>query len=217
MKKLLLAVIMLLAFTSNASANANKPLIFGLQLIDAIEYAAGPDAPGYRDEGGYRMYLSLNASTMFAITPEFAIHAGLGIEYRYFSFDIRDTVNAMGVSTTGGWTAESSENEDMDYSVGLSIPLMARYFLFDGFYGELGTIIDINFFEKFKPYFTDEYVDISEQNTLNVGIGGGVGYIFSFGLEINGMFTYGLTNLYSNADWVGHRIYLNVAYWFNYR
>jgi hypothetical protein len=217
MKKLLLAVIMLLTFASNTSANANKPVIFGIQLVDGIEFADGNDAPGFRDEAGYRIYLAFTANIMFAITPTLAIHSGFGLQYRSFSFDVRDTVNAMGVSTTGGFSAESSSGDDRDRSVGLTIPLMARYFFTEGLFGDLGTIIDVNFFEEFSPYYTNEWIDINTQETANVGIGVGMGYIFRFGLEINGRFTYGLTNLYSNADWVGHRIYLNVAYWFNYR
>lgn len=216
MKKLLLAVIMLLAFTSNASSAANKPVIFGLQITDGIELADGDDAPRFRDEAGYRMYLALTASTMFAITPTLAIRSGFGIQYRSFEFDMRDTVNYMGVPATGRTTG-SDARIDEDYSVGLTIPVMARYYFTDGLFGELGTIIDVNFFEKFSPFYADDWVDIDTQETVYVGIGASLGYTFRFGLEVNGNFTYGVTNLYSDQDWVGHRINLNIAYWFNYR
>ena len=208
---------MLLTFASNASSAVDKPVIFGAQLIDAIEFAAGKNAPGFKDEAGYRIYLALTFNTMFAITPTLAIHPGFGFQYRSFSFDVRDTTNAMGVSTTGGWTPESDSGNDRDYSLGFTIPIMARNYFSDGLFGELGIVIDVNFFERFSPYNTDEWIDIETQETVNVGIGGGIGYTFRFGLEVNSRFTYGLTDLYSDQDWVGHRFYINIAYWFNYR
>lgn len=202
MKKLIFIVATLVAFVANASAVVNKSTVFGLMYTDGVEFSTGKDAPDFTDEAGYRSHVALTFDMMFAITPSLAIHPALGFVLRAFSFEGKDY---------------SEDYSSTDVAMGIELPIMARCYFTEGFFGEFGPVFDFSLFEKYYNDRTDEWTDIETNENVYAGITAGLGYTFRIGLELGSNFTYGLTNLYEHADWKGPRFNLNIAYWFNYR
>lgn len=197
MKKIILIAAMLLTFVSSSFAFVNKPAVFGIMLTDGIEIAKGKAAPNFLDEGGYRTNLALTFNSLVAFTPEFALHPAIGLDLRMFSYT-------------------EHHRDDFDISMAITLPIMARFYMTDIFFGELGPIFDINLFEAFSD--GREWRKEKYQKAVYIGLNAELGLTFDFGLEIGFNYTHGFTNLYKDNDKFSYnRINFNIGYWFNYR
>lgn len=205
MKKILLFTALLFAFVTSASAKVNKPVLFGIQLSDGIEFAAGDNAPDLDEEAGYRSFVALTFNTMFAFSSHFALHPAVGFNIRMFSYE------------DDNYWSNSDIDDNSDIAMAVYIPVMGRAYINEICYIELGATFDINIFEEYYSGYTEEWHSIDSEKPLNIGIGGGIGGTFWFGLEIDARFTYGLTNLYKHGDWTSPRFAINIGYWFNYK
>ena len=234
MKKIIFITAILFAFISSSLATVNKPFISGIQLTEGIEFATGEDSPKLDQIMGMRIYMALSYNALIAITPELAIHPGIGFNFRITSESDNDNYSGYGVSY-------SSEDDESVLSFGITVPIMARYYFTNVFFGELGVEAMFNFFEKYS-YKNNGWEDMENANSFNVGITGGLGVTLFFGLEFNVNVTYGITDLYKqksytyydddyNYDnyygtrsstyksptWSYMRINFNIGYWFGYK
>lgn len=230
MKKIIFIAAMLLTFASHSFAYVEKPFISGLQLTEGIEFATGDDSPKLDQIMGMRIYMAFSYNALIAITPELAIHPGIGFNFRITSESDNDSYSGYGVSY-------SSNDDKSVISLGITVPVMARYYFNNVFFGELGVEAMYNFFEKYS-YKNNGWEDIKESNALNFGVTGGLGVTLFFGLEFNLNFTYGITDLYEqrtytdyyddyngvehkytykSPTWSYMRINFNIGYWFGYK
>ncbi len=156
-----------------------------------------------------------------------AIHPGIGFNFRITSESDNDNYSGYGVSY-------SSNDDESVISLGITVPVMARYYFNNVFFGELGFEAMFNFFEKYS-YKNNGWEDIDEANAFNFGITGGLGVTLFFGLEFNVNVTYGITDLYKQKSnefyddyyggkytyksptWSYMRINFNIGYWFGYK
>ena len=242
MKKIFFIAAMLMAFASHSFANVEKPFISGIQLTEGLEFATGEDSPDIDQLKGMRIYMAFSYNALIAITPELAIHPGIGFNFRITSESDNGNYSDYGVSY-------SSKDDESIISLGITVPVMARYYFTNIFFGELGVEAMFNFFEKYS-YKNNGWEDMENANSFNVGITGGLGVTLFFGLEFNLNFTYGITDLYKqkrytyyvNEDyyddyydnyydnyygtrsvtyktptWSYMRINFNIGYWFGYK
>lgn len=234
MKKIIFITAILFAFISSSLANVNKPFISGIQLTEGVEFATGEDSPKLDQIMGMRIYMALSYNALIAITPELAIHPGIGFNFRITSESDNDNYSGYGVSY-------SSDDDESVLSLGITVPIMARYYFNNVFYGELGIEAMFNFFEKYS-YKNNGWEDMENSNSFNVGITGGLGVTLFFGLDINLNVTYGITDLYKqktynyyddddyydnyygtqhgtykSPTWSYMRINFSLGYWFGYK
>ena len=223
MKKIIFIAILCAAFISNSFATPSKSFTSGIMFTEATEIARGDKAPDFNDLMGYRMAIEPSYNAMIEIIPALYIHPALGISLRMSSV-------SEAKSSGGGFNMSVSTSDDQSVtSLDLLLPVMARYYISDIFFAELGLEFDFNILESFNTGSQKEdemYEDMYEPRFLNLGITGGLGVTLNFGLEINLNYTHGLTDLYKqknlgpfdkSATWSYSRINFNIAYWFGYR
>ena len=234
MKKIFFIAAMLMVFASHSFANVEKPFISGIQLTEGLEFATGEDSPDIDQLKGMRIYMAFSYNALIAITPELAIHPGIGFNFRITSESDNGDYSGSGVSYL-------SKDDESIISLGITIPVMARYYFTNIFFGELGFEAMFNFFEKYS-YKNNGWEDMENANSFNVGITGGLGVTLFFGLEFNVNVTYGITDLYKQESrtyydddydydnyygtrsstyksptWSYMRINFNIGYWFGYK
>lgn len=223
MKKIIFIAALFAAFISSAFATPNKPFTSGIMVTEATEFARGDNAPDFNDLMGYRVDLGVSYNAMIGIIPSLYIHPALGISLRLSS-------ESENKGSSGGFNMSVSTSDDKSVaSLDLLLPVMARYYISDIFFAELGLEFDFNILESFNTGSQKEdemYEDMYEPRFLNLGITGGLGVTLNFGLEINLNYTHGLTDLYKEKNmgifgksesWSYSRINFNIAYWFGYR
>lgn len=225
MKKIIFFAATLMAFASSALANVNKTFVSGIQFTEGFEIARGEHSPDFTSFMGSRIYTALTYNAMIAITPNFVIHPALGINFRYSS-QKDDDENTVGSIDDGDVFILASKDHEKVYSLGIILPVTARYYMGNSFFGELGFEFNFNIFEKFNlgiDVYDDAAEKIFEPKTLNFGFTGGLGATFD-GFEFSLKYTHGLTDLYKEKtsygikffNWSYSRITLNIGYWFGY-
>lgn len=222
MKKLAFIAAVLTTFVANSFAAPSKFFTSGISFTEGLEIARGDNSPKF-DEGGYRMTTALSYNAMIGIIPSLYIHPAIGFNLRWYSESDDNNNN----SNNSGFSFSASSNDDSGIiALDLAVPVTARYYISNIFFAELGLEFDFNLLEK--SYDKDNSRD-TDARTLNVGINGGLGFTFPFGLEIGLSYVHGLTNLYEeksvsignltikNKSYSYSRINFNIAYWFGYR
>jgi len=227
MRKIIFIAATLLAFASNAFANVNKPFISGIHFSEGFEIARGEYSPDFGSFMGSRIYTALTYNAMIAITPNFVIHPAFGVHFRFCSHrDDDETTVGTSVDDEGDVILVSEDYEN-NYSLGLVLPLTARYYITNYFFTEFGLEFNFNLFEKFNlgiNVYDEAAEKIFEPKALNLGLTGGLGATFD-GFEISLKYTHGLTDLYKEKtsygikffNWSYSRINLNIGYWFGYK
>jgi hypothetical protein len=193
MKKILLLAILAL-FTSGAFAQG---LGFGARISYQSEAMMGDDAEGFADEtvssgfGG-------GMDVLYHFSPMVGLHSGLIFQLNAYS-----------------WTTAT-----VDYSymfLNLQVPVLARINFTPGFFAEAGLDMSINMLATAYDEISDEWEDMDDWNTFQLGLTAGAGYTLWFGLEFSGRFSYGLLD---PADWKPtpdikpFRFQFDVSYWF---
>ena len=226
MKKIIFFAATLMAFTSSALANVNKTFVSGIQFTEGFEIARGEHSPDFTSFMGSRIYTALTYNAMIAITPNFVIHPALGIDFRYSSQNGEEET-VVGTFDDGDDVVFVGKDDYQNvYSLGITLPVMARYYFTNFFFAELGLEFNFNIFEKFNlglKVYNEFAENVLEPKTLNLGFTGGLGATFD-GFEFSLKYTHGLTDLYKEKtsygikffNWSYSRITLNIGYWFGY-
>jgi len=222
MKRILVLAAMLTAFVASSFATPAKPFTSGIMFTEATEFARGSDAPDFDDLGGYRIDLALSYNALIGIIPSLYIHPAVGLALRLSSQSDNKNNNS-------GFSMSVSSSDDKTLSaLDVLVPVTARYYITNNFFAELGLEFDFNILESANTgsqIVDDQFEAMHEPSFLNLGITGGLGATFNFGLEINLGYTHGLTNLYKQKNFgfgegpkVSYsRLNFNVGYWFGYR
>jgi len=231
MKKIFLIATTVLAFAASSFATPSKPFTSGISLSTTTEFARGSDAPDFDALLGYRINLTLAYNAMIGIIPNLYVHPALGVSLRLSS-------ESENKNTGSGFNMSVSSNDDKTVSsLDVLLPVTARYYITNNFFAELGLEFDFNILESFNTGSQKEddyYESMLEPSAVNLGIVGGIGATFNFGLEISLTYTHGLTDLYKekkvvdfnimgysiaqkNANWSYSRLNFNIGYWFGYR
>ena len=231
MKKIFLIATTVLAFAASSFATPSKPFTSGISLSETTEFARGSDAPDFDALLGYRINLTLAYNAMIGIIPNLYVHPALGVSLRLSSES--DNKN----SGSGFNMSVSSSDDKTASALDVLLPVTARYYITNNFFAELGLEFDFNILESFNTGSQSEddyYESMYEPSAVNLGIVGGIGATFNFGLEISLTYTHGLTDLYKekkvvdvnimgysiaqkNANWSYSRLNFNIGYWFGYR
>jgi len=193
MKKIILLAILAM-FTSGAFAQG---LGFGARISYQSEAMLGDDAEYFADEtvssgfGG-------GMDVLYHFSPMVGLHSGAIFQANVYS-----------------WTTAS-----VDYSylfLNLQIPVLARFNFTPGFFAEAGLDMGINMTASAYDEISDDWNDIDDWNTFQLGLSAGAGYTLWFGLEFSGRFSYGLLD---PVDWTPSpdikpfRFQFDVSYWF---
>lgn len=80
----------------------------------------------------------------------------------------------------------------------LSSQLLAKYQLFSGFRVFVGP--ELSYLLSSKEYYDDTTTDIDYINGWDFGVAAGVGYSFTFGLDLSAYFVRGVTNIMTNDN-----------------
>jgi hypothetical protein len=191
--------------------------IFTFSFINAQEVHFGAKA-------------GLNLATMNSSDSEFnnlidgsrtAFHAGAVIDISFsdkFSVQPELLYSSVGAIFDYDGVARYSESEFgyvLDY---LSIPVMAKYYVADGFSLEVGP--QIGFLLSAKAENDSDEEDIKEYTeSTDFGLGFGAGYKMENGLFFNARYNLGLSNIFSDVDdgdWFKNNVFqFSVGFMFN--
>lgn len=194
MKKLIV-----LAFVAFAAVQS---FAVGLGLRDAfIVGSLMGDADGNIGTGD-----AFTFEMLFPVNENFGIHTGAGIEYAMYDFDVDDY----------------NDYHRYIMYVDMSIPVLARLNFTPGFFMDLGVNLGLNLTTLSWVEYGSRSTDaesIDEASGFNVDFAAGMGYVFKFGLGIDGRITYGLTNVFDldNVDSNRFGIQIGLSYWFKQR
>lgn len=216
MKKILFIAAMLTAFVTSSFAGPSKPFTSGIMFTETTEFARGNDAPDFNKLLGYRIDLGLSYNALIGIIPSLYIHPAVG-------FSLRISTESENKNNGGFNMSVSSDDDASVTALDVLVPVMARYYITDNFFAELGLEFDFNILESANTgrQIDDDFFEAThEPKFLNLGITGGLGATFGFGLEINLNYTHGLTDLYKDKsfikNWSYSRLNFNIGYWFGY-
>ena len=105
-----------------------------------------------------------------------------------------------------GYDIQSVDNGDdiefqLDY---INVPVLAKYYFVDGFYGEVGPQIGFNVNSEIDSNSDGDSGDISFNNdainTVDFAVVGGLGYKLNNGLFFNARYNLGLSDVFSSED-----------------
>jgi opacity protein-like surface antigen len=105
-----------------------------------------------------------------------------------------------------GYDIQSVNNGDdvefqLDY---INVPVLAKYYFVDGFYGEVGPQIGFNVNSEIDSNPDGDSGDIDFNNdainTVDFAVVGGLGYKLSNGLFFNARYNLGLSDVFSSED-----------------
>ena len=111
-----------------------------------------------------------------------------------------------------GYDIQSNDNADdiefqLDY---INVPVLAKYYFVDGFYGEVGPQIGFNINSEIDSNPDGDSGDINFNsdaiNTIDFGVVGGLGYKLNNGLFFNARYNLGLSYVFSSEDLGGFDI-----------
>ncbi|MCQ2053914.1 MAG: PorT family protein [Fibrobacter sp.] len=199
MKKILfIAVIAFAAVQSFAvGLGLRDALIIGGLTGDADDFAGTGDV--------------FTFEMLFPINDVVAIHPAVGFEYASYDASYEEY---------DGWYTRSATSY-LAY-IDMSMPVMVRFNITPGLFAEGGVNIGLNLFTiswyEYGNYDSDAEI-VDEANSLNVDLAFGAGYVFGFGLGIDGRFTYGLTNIIDEdgSDAGRFGVHIGISYWFKKR
>jgi len=138
-----------------------------------------------------------------------SFHAGVVLELKFsdkFSFQPELLFSEQGAESNYSEQvgSESIKYESvlrMDY---INIPLLAKYYLTDGFAIEMGPnvgmLLSARNQETFNGVLQGEEIISDDINKIDFGLGMGLGYKFKFGGFIQARYNLGLSNLYKDSD-----------------
>ena len=193
MKKFtLLAAVAL--FASSAFAQG---LGLGARISYQSEAMMGDDAEFFADEtvssgfGG-------GIDVLYHINPMIGIRSGAMFQANVYSYTI----------------AKIDQN---DLFMNLQVPVLARINFTPGFFAEAGLDMGFNMVASHYDEITDDYNDIDDWNTFQLGLSAGAGYTMWFGLEFSGRFSYGLldpSDAKPTPEINPFRFQFDISYWF---
>lgn len=192
MKNLLIFILVAL-FSYSAVEAQNDILRFGIK--------GGPnyskliyDVPGYEPDNEYR----------------FGWHVGVELEipiFQNFSFQpeliYSDQGDKYSINVEG---EEETMFTKLSY---LNLPLLAKYYLFEGLSIEAGPQFGLNIDAKSKIKDGDK-TDLEDIKDLDMGLNAGLGYQFDVGLFLEGRYYRGFTNLYDVSNNNDFKIFNNL-------
>lgn len=148
---------------------------------------------------------------LFPINDVVAIHPAVGFEYVSYSASF---------DGDNGWYSYSYT--DYIAYVDLAMPVLVRFNITPGLFAEAGVNVGVNIatvgWIEYDDYDSDAEI-IDNANSLNLDLAFGAGYVFGFGLGIDGRFTYGLTNIIDEdgSDAGRFGVHIGISYWFKKR
>lgn len=199
MKKLLLSLIAGIAFLGSVKAQS--------------EFTFGP-----------KVGLNVSNITHSHGDNKASIHAGMFAEARFTDWL---GVQAEILYSRQGWRDKVDIDGDKDvkakYRVNyLNIPILARFYVWDGLSVDLGPQLGIalNAKEKYKHGGSTVKDKIHNLNTLEVSFAMGLSYEFNRGLILSARYNLGLSNVFDKddfgADNKNHVFQLGLAYRLNW-
>lgn len=138
-----------------------------------------------------------------------SFHAGVAVEVKFsdrFSFQPEVLFSEQGSETNitervGTETIKYKSVLRLDY---INIPLLAKYYLTDGFAIEMGPnvgmLLSARNQETLNGALRGEEIISDDFNKIDLGFGVGLGYKFEFGGFIQARYNLGLSNLYKDSD-----------------
>ena len=178
-----------------------------LLFIGLVANVANAQSLNYGIKGG------LNVSTLAdeSYSGRLGWNVGVVANYDFNSkYGIEaDLIYSKQRARTGIYVLEAEEKEyDLNESSHyLQLPLTFKYYLIDKFYAEGGFQLGYLLKKKWRcEIFDDELEDNDEETSdvtdgshrFEVGIVGGVGYVFNNNLFVNARYVYGLSHTYKN-------------------
>lgn len=153
---------------------------------------------------GYGLKIGLNVAdyTNSRGTPRYGLYGGAFVDYnfhRLFGMETGLFYSQQGSNSVSESGYIGFTQHKFDY---LSIPIYFKYYLIPGFRIFAGPQASIMISAK-RNYRTDEgswtVANMKGVNNYDLSVVAGVGYNFSFGLDLGVSFTYGLSQLKINS------------------
>ncbi|MFI3287694.1 MAG: porin family protein [Rikenellaceae bacterium] len=174
--------------------------------------AQNGDGFGY----GARVGVSLSDFTGSTGSGRAGFSGGAFVDYTItrFGFELGVYYNGQGsLSVVESGYAGNTVDYNLDY---LNIQLLAKYQLFDGFRIFLGP--EGGYLLSSTLKYDDNKEDIDYINKWDLGIAAGVGYSFSFGLDLSASYTRGLFDMFETERTAYNSTFRVAVGWrFNYR
>ena len=192
-KMKLCAILLCMPLLANAATDSatENPLRFGTRLsLNSVGEITDASWGVFASGVGVGATFSLDASYRFL--PWLYLHAGVGMDYRYFVSDNQ----VFGLSCDGCKDAYW-DGENKDYLLYLEIPLFVQAHIADIVYFETGPVFDFNLMRKSEFFLPKEHrTDKCQKDRIfGAGISVGIGHVFSFGLFVDVRLSYQLTDV----------------------
>ncbi len=168
-------------------------------LIIAVFFTTILGANAQNGEGfGYGARVGMNLADFTGSTGSgrAAFSGGAFVDYTFtrFGFELGLYYNGQG---SRGVVESGFGNSAVDYNLDyLNAQLLAKYQLFDGFRIFLGP--EGGYLLNSTIKYGDKTEDFNEIAQWDLGIAAGVGYSFSFGLDLSASYTRGLIDMFKN-------------------
>lgn len=198
MKKFYLGLFFALALAQTTFA-IDHTFMFSLRISDGVTNTFGKDASGAMNLSGSS--LTIGTDFQFQLSSIYSI-----ILSPEFQFDFLESSES-----------NNGKEEEFEFDlIYLNLPLFSR-FNFGRAFAEIGPQANINVFGRaFNDEFDSKNIDFMNEFELALSIGGG--YRFRFGLEVDGRFQLGFSNIFNddtmNDDVKKWTIAVGVSYWF---
>ncbi|WP_035334164.1 porin family protein [Dokdonia sp. PRO95] len=181
MKKIV--VVAIAALFGTVAVQAQDEVSFGAKGGVNFATVGGDDFddPDARTSFHFGGFVEVPISEKFSIQPE-VYYSGQG-------YDIQSVDNGDDVEF------------QLDY---INVPVLAKYYFVDGFYGEVGPQIGFNVNSEIDSNPDGDSGDISFNNdainTVDFAVVGGLGYKLNNGLFFNARYNLGLSDVFSSED-----------------
>ena len=135
--------------------------------------------------------IHLGIVSEYMLNDQFGLQAELlysqqGTKTYYQEIDQPGPINGQPIP---GRRLEIKSNYDY-----LNLPVMAKFYFYDGFHAMAGP--QLSYLISAKDKYPDEDVDVKEEiDSFDFGLNGGLGYKFDFGLSLNANYYLGLNNI----------------------
>lgn len=171
--------------------------VFGLTNVNAQEFSFGAKA-------GLNV-ASLSGDAAEQLDARVGFHLGAVAEFKFT--DALSLQPEILYSQQGAKLGESTTQ--LDY---VSIPVLVKYYFFEGFSAEAGPVVGINVVAQ--QDFDGETVDIEDVETLDVGAAIGAGYELPMGLFFQARYAIGFMETFPDSETTNGVFQLSVGYKF---
>lgn len=198
MKKIILPIFFAVTCGQVAFANDND-FTFSIHLDAGATSTFGKDADEAFDLTGSSIFIGPGFQFQLSSPVSIILNPGFQLDMLESSKDNKDDEQLF----------------EFDF-IYLNLPLLVRFNIGKAF-AEIGPQLNLNLYSE-ASYNDNDPKKIEFMNDYELAISTGVGYRFKFGLELNGRFQLGLSNIFNNTtmndDVMKWTLAGGVSYWF---